>query len=155
MALENVQRSIATLGKRHRRALTEMHPELLARVSGLLSDLKGQFMIWQGFRDKNGQQTALAMGRSRARWGQSPHNYRPCLAVDVVLNPARVVCEPHPEDDSYPNLWQSGHPAWAELERAAIRHHRSGVGVNGKRDLPHLELPGWWDMVQRDGLEPG
>lgn len=155
MALEATPQSIATLGKRHKRALTEMHPELLARVSGLLSDLRGQFMIWDGFRGKQAQQTALAMGRSHARFGASPHNYSPCLAVDVVLNPARVVCAPHPEDDRYPNLWQSGHPAWADLERAAIRHHLRRVDVGGRRDLPHLELPGWWDLVQREGLKPG
>lgn len=155
MALERTQQSLTTLGIRHRRALTEMHPEFLARVSGLLADLKGQFMIWTGYRGKNEQQAALAGGRSRARFGQSPHNFTPCFAADVVLNPARVVLPPHGDDDRYPNLWFAGHPAWADLERAAVRHHLRRVDLNGKRDLPHLELPGWWDIVQREGLKPG
>ena len=153
MALERTQQSLTTLGIRHRRALTEMHPELKLRVAGLLADLGGQFMVWTGCRGKQEQQTALAMGRSHARFGSSPHNYSPCLAVDVVLNPARVVLPPHEDDDRFPNLWFAGHPAWAELERAAVRHHLKRVDVNGRRDLPHLELGNWRKIVQVEGLK--
>lgn len=155
MALERLQDAVSNSRRRHHRALTELHPEVLARVSAVLADLNGQFLIWTGYRGKAEQQAALAAGRSRARWGLSPHNFKPAFAADAVLNPARLSLPPREDAPEWPDLWMAGHPAWAELERAAIRHHLRRVDVNGKRDLPHLELPGWWDMVQREGLTPG
>ena len=150
MALERKHVSIRTLRRRHERALKELHPELRARVLGALAELGGRFMIWTGHRGKAEQQAALAAGHSHARFGQSPHNSKPALAADVVLNPGVLDLRPHPSDSRYPDLWDDETPeavaAWADLERAAIRHHLARVNVHGRRDRPHLEMPAWRDL---------
>ena len=148
MALERKSLTVRTLAKRHRQSLTELHPELEARVRGLLADLGNRFMIWTGHRGKTEQQSALARGASHARWLESPHNYKPSFAVDVVCNPGVLDLAPHPEDDRYPNLWDPLGP-WADLERMAVRHHLERVDVRGRRDLPHLQLPNWRAMADR------
>lgn len=133
--------------------MEQVEPETLARVTGLLADLGGRFMCWTGFRGKEAQEDAFRRGKSRAHWLQSPHNYVPAFAVDVALNPGLVDVLPHPDDPRYPWLWDNESPeavaAWRDLERAAVRHHLEQVDVHGKRDLPHLQLPGWRAMADR------
>lgn len=133
----------------------ELHPELRARLLAVLRDLEGRLTPWCGFRDKAAQLKAKRDGNSNAGWLESPHNYRPALAVDLVLDPRRVRVGGSEYDGKiYPNLWDKKSPeaakAWADLESAAVQHHLHRVTLpGGRRDLPHLELPGWGDYVGR------
>jgi hypothetical protein len=137
--------TIVRLARRRPEVLAELHHELLVRVLPLLSALGGRLNPYCGFR--------VHARTSRARWGESPHNYRPALAVDLVLDPMRVAVRAHPQDPRYPDLWDNVSPAgravWPDLEAEALRHGLERVDlpdpVTGEptRDLPHLQLPSW------------
>ena len=143
--------AIERLEERHDRVLDELHPELRARVLRVLADLGGRVSPWEGYRDAIGQAKALARGNSGAKWGNSPHNYSPALACDLVLNPDRVAVRAHPQDPEYPDLWDDESPeavqAWADLEDAAVRYGLDRVDVKGKRDKPHVQLFRWRSYV--------
>ncbi|MDF1565332.1 MAG: hypothetical protein P1V51_20005 [Deltaproteobacteria bacterium] len=88
-------------------------------------------------RGKEAQQQAFASGASRARFGESPHNYFPALALDIV---------PYPEAyASDPALWALG----AFGLDLAIRMGRpiewGGAWLVRYRfqDLPHFQLRDW------------
>jgi hypothetical protein len=137
--------------ERRDRVLRELHPELRRRVIAVLSDLGGRLVPWEGHRDIVGQQQAVARGASEATWGNSPHNYVPALACDLVLNPDRVAVRAHKQDPEYPDLWDDESPeavsAWADLEDAAVRYGLDRVDVKGKRDKPHVQLFRWRSYV--------
>lgn len=142
---------IADLERRRARVLGELHPVLRARVVALLAELGGRFVPYCGYRDAAAQAKALREGHSNARFGASPHNYRPALACDVVLNPAVVEVSPVKGAEAWPNLWDDESPdavkAWDALEARAKLHRldRVYLTVDGerKRDKPHLQMPLW------------
>lgn len=150
-------RTILRLERLRPVVLAELHPELLARVVPLLEELGGRFTPYTGFRGKEEQNAARARGKSGAAWGQSPHNFRPALAVDVVLHPARVDVAPAKDDPLWPNLWDQESPealaAWADLEAAAAKRGLERVRFKNpltdqiELDLPHLQLPDWRSFI--------
>lgn len=150
-------RTILRLERLRAGVLAELHPELLVRVEPLLEELGGRFAPYTGFRDAEEQAKVLARGKSGARWGQSPHNYKPALALDVVLHPARVAVAPVKGDEAWPNLWDNESPAaleaWRDLELAAARHGLERVRFRNpltdeiELDLPHLQLPNWRSFI--------
>lgn len=84
-----------------------------------------------GHRTREEQDEAFALGHSRARWGQSKHNFQPSLAVDVV---------PYPVD------WDdlNGFRAFA----AVVKEQAARLGIKVRWggdfvklvDMPHWEL---------------
>lgn len=140
--------TVATIERRRPRVLDELHPELRGKIEKLLVDLGGIVTPWEGYRDQHGQERALASGVSRAGWLQSPHNYRPALACDLVLHPALVVVRAHPENPGMPDLWDTSSPsavkAWAALEDYCALAGLDRVTIGGgRRDWPHVQLPRW------------
>ena len=137
--------------------LSELHPDLRARVIDLMSTLGGRLTPWEGHRGEIGQAKAKARGYSDAAFGQSPHNYIPALACDLVLDPDRVTVRAHKDDPELPDLWDDTSPealkAWEGLEAAAIKHGLERVNVKNRktgkleRDRPHVQLPGWRSYV--------
>lgn len=126
----------------------ELHNELRARLVMLLSDMGGRVTPWEGYRGPEAQAAARAAGNSNAAFGESPHNFKPSLAVDVVLHPAFVSLRAAASDSTYPDLWDDASPealkAWADLELAAARVVLERVDLRvGVRDRPHLQLPNW------------
>lgn len=110
------------------------------------------FSVLCGYRDEKAQMAAYnAVPRlSNAKFGQSPHNFTPSRAVDIV---------PYPVD------WKN-HERFAYLaglvrgigsmHNIAITwgHDWDGDGVLGKNDpdeklldMPHFELTNWKDMI--------
>lgn len=148
-----------TLDKRRQQVLDELHPDLRARVERILRDER--FAPWQGYRSDAQQRDAYARGFSNAAPGESPHNHWPALACDIVLNPRRVMVRAHKQNPDYPDLWDDesadAQHAWLALDAAAqsaglarVRIRRRGAprGVTVK-DLPHVELPNWRDLIER------
>lgn len=146
MALELIGVTRRALRIKQAAVPKELHPELLARVRGMMADLEGRFVMWTGHRNKAMQQRAFREGRSQARWLESPHNYKPALACDLVLNP-ELICIPNARDPRYPDLWNNEEPeakqAWRDLDEAAMDHHLVRIHLRFGKDLPHVELPGW------------
>jgi len=99
-----------------------------------------------GYRDRTAQELAFETGKSKAHFGESPHNFVPALAVDVV---------PYPVD-------------WLDLERmqyfagyVMATAQQMGIDLrwggdwdddthlsdNRFDDLPHFELADWRKAV--------
>ena len=145
-------RTVATLEARRARVLSELHPELRGKVERLMAQLGDRVAPWEGYRDEAGQAAAFRNGVSSARWLQSPHNYRPSFACDLVLHPAHVKLRPHRDDKDMPDLWDDATPeavqVWLDLEGAAKTLGLERVRLKGGRpDLPHVQLPGWRSRV--------
>lgn len=149
--MKHLVRTVRALEDRRVRILDELHPLLRERVAAVLTDTGGRLAPWCGFRGQVEQDRAFAEGNSNARFGESPHNFAPALACDLVLSPALVRVRPHPDDPSVPDLWDDESPealaAWEALEQAAKAHGLARVNVRGRRDRPHVELPSWRSYV--------
>lgn len=155
--MKQLAKTIERLDKKRARIIDELHPELVERVVPLLMSLDGRFAPYCGFRSEEEQKLAKASGASNADWLQSPHNFEPSLAVDVVLHPARVRVRPHKANPHFPDLWDDFTPealrAWDDLDAAARRFglervliRRGGALV---RDRPHLQLFGWKSRLEQ------
>lgn len=62
--------------------LSTCHPELQRLLGEAIKHV--DFTVLEGHRGREGQEKAFREGNSRARWGQSKHNAKPSLAVDIV-----------------------------------------------------------------------
>jgi peptidoglycan L-alanyl-D-glutamate endopeptidase CwlK len=115
--------------------LAQAHPALQRVMNAAIVDF--DFMVLCGHRGEADQNKAYEDGKSKAKWGQSPHNSEPSLAVDLA---------PYPID--WTNI--------AEFRRMAsvIQGHAMRMGVplswggNWRRlkDYPHFELANWRAM---------
>jgi hypothetical protein len=93
------------------------------------------FTVTTGFRGKADQEAALRGGFSKAAFGQSPHNYKPALAIDAYLNPIDVNsaanCKALARVLRYVAITLDVPLLW-------------GGDYRGKfKDLPHFELADW------------
>lgn len=84
-----------------------------------------------GYRNKAEQNKAFMSGKSKARYGQSKHNRKPSMAVDIV---------PIPLDwnniDSFEKL---GSKVLEKASELGIKI-RWGRDFTGLKDYPHFEL---------------
>lgn len=142
----------ARLERRAERVLAELHPDLRTRTLAVCFALGGRVTPWEGYRDEARQKKARELGHSNAAWGASPHNYRPSLAVDLVLDPDRVTVRAHADDAEMPDLWDDESPeaveTWLALDDACQVHGLERVTIRDRhgrrvRDLPHIQLPDW------------
>lgn len=157
MTLKKRAAAIATLEVRHKRALNELHPELRRKVEMVLYQTGQRFRIWDGYRNEADQEDAYDKGASDSHFGQSPHNFKPSYAADLVLNPAKVTLRPHAKDAEMPDLWddesEGAIEAWQSLERACQNEGLERVAITDrrtgkkKRDLPHVQLKGWRSLL--------
>lgn len=84
-----------------------------------------------GFRGRYEQEKAYMQGKSKARFGQSKHNFKPSLAVDVV---------PLPLDwNDIPAFEHLGEKIMAKAEEMGIKV-KWGKNFKGLVDYPHFEL---------------
>jgi peptidoglycan L-alanyl-D-glutamate endopeptidase CwlK len=81
-------RSGSAFGRRSLAALFNVHPLLRAVADEAIKRI--DFTVVCGHRDKRAQEQAFRDGTSRARFGESPHNYLPALAFDAYLYPIDV-----------------------------------------------------------------
>jgi hypothetical protein len=116
----------------------QLHPDLQTFADELLRRWRGDLVITEGHREKAGQDKAYREGKSRARWGQSPHNRSPSYAVDIALL------------DSAGQIPWNDRPAWDEFGELGEQVARDlGLSMTwGGRfswafDGPHFELAGW------------
>lgn len=115
--------------------LKKVHPSLSDWFIALRMKNK-EAHVSCGVRGKGEQEAAFRMGNSKARFGKSPHNYYPALAIDIF----RL----GPDNKAYwslswyreviqPNLWEG--ISW---------------GGNFERflDMPHVELTNWKEIAE-------
>jgi peptidoglycan L-alanyl-D-glutamate endopeptidase CwlK len=76
-----------TLGKFSLQNLITCQPELVELITEVSKEHNIQ--VTCGYRNKEDQEKAFKDGFSKAHFRQSPHNYNPSYAVDVVPYPAK------------------------------------------------------------------
>lgn len=94
---------------------------------------KIDFAVICGHRGEVDQERAFQEKRSKARWGESPHNFEPALAFDLV---------------PYPVEWKRRDRFYEMAAVVLYCAKLEGVelvwGGDWKmQDLPHFELKGW------------
>lgn len=125
-----------------RSKLLLLHPDLL-RVVERFEQNGGQFIVIETLRGKAAQEAAHNAGHSNARFGQSPHNYNPALAVD--LGPT-----------NYPGIVPKDYNKLRDgMEKAARElgiHIVWGGDWHSLKDWPHFELANWKLIAKHEQL---
>lgn len=112
-----------------------LHPDL-ARVIYRAAREGLRFIVIQGERGEAEQTKAHKGGFSKAKFGQSPHNYSPALGVDIG---------PHDYPGKVPESYQRlkvGIMAAARMEGVDL----VWGGDWKMRDYPHFELRDWRNL---------
>lgn len=102
--------------------------------------------ITEGSRTREQQEKYLKAGTSKAKFGQSAHNYTPSLAIDIV---------PYPVPVNKKGEWDSKSKKWDDLalivksiaDEKGIRITWGG-DFKSIVDKPHWELTDWKSRVQ-------
>lgn len=120
--------------------LQAVHPELAEYVRQAADQLPFDVLVVCGYRGKADQEAAFKSGNSKAKFGSSPHNFTPALAVDLC---PLVNGKPNWTDI---NLYDQITAALTLIAGREITH-----GENFKKlvDRPHHELSDWRLMVNR------
>jgi hypothetical protein len=134
-------------GRRSLSALASCDKRLQALAEGVLDEVPFDLAVLEdgGYRGFKAQEAAFASKASRARFGQSPHNRFPSMAVDlVVIGP----------DGKVSWDWKYYHVLGAAMKKvsAALGLSTTWGGdwdKDGRTDDerlpdgPHVELDGW------------
>lgn len=128
---------------RSKKNLAGAHPLLQQLFNEVIKDFDCTVLDSQ--RGKAAQEEAFRRGNSKARHGQSPHNYAPSLAVDVV---------PYPID--WDNI-----AAFRRLVNVVKRKAKAlgipiscGADWRSFKDYPHHELTPWRKFAKDSQLHP-
>jgi peptidoglycan LD-endopeptidase CwlK len=127
-------------GERSLRNMAQLHPKLQTVLNEAIKTY--DFTIICGNRGRADQEEAFRTGKSKAHFGQSPHNYLPALAAD---------CIPYPFVEAD---WKD-EARFAEMARAILAAgDKVGVpltwGGDWKmHDTPHFELRPWRDFLPK------
>lgn len=136
--------------------LSELHPLLRNICNDAIREF--DFCVLDGSRNRAEQEKAFAQGNSKAHFGQSAHNWRPAIAMDIAPYPISF-------DFKAPGVKDS----WLALGRIILdvaKHHSTPIrwgadwNMNGSvtdetfLDWGHFELFPWkeWAHNQRAAL---
>jgi len=125
----------------------KLHPKLQELVDAAIKEI--DFKILDATRGRAAQEKAFAQGNSKAKFGQSAHNYVPAIAADLF---------PAPYD------WNN-RQAFINLSKVVLRIAKEkGIPIrwggdwNGDGnlsdgwDMPHYELTPWRDWAKQSKL---
>ena len=117
------------LSKTSRQKLNTCHSDLIKLIEAVAETEKCAVIC--GFRGRYEQEKAYMAGKSKAKWGQSKHNFKPSHAVDVV---------PLPLDwNDIPAFEKLGEKIMAKAKELGIKV-KWGKYFKGLVDYPHFEL---------------
>jgi peptidoglycan LD-endopeptidase CwlK len=125
----------------------KLHPKLQELVDAAIKEI--DFKILDATRGRAAQEKAFAQGNSKAKFGQSAHNYVPAIAADLF---------PAPYD------WNN-RQAFINLSKVVLRIAKEknipirwGGDWNGDGnlsdgwDMPHYELTPWREWAKQSKL---
>lgn len=117
------------LSKTSKQKLNTCHSDLIKLIEAVAETEKCAVIC--GFRGRHEQEKAYMAGKSKAKWGQSKHNFKPSHAVDVV---------PLPLDwNDIPAFEKLGEKIMAKAKELGIKV-KWGKYFKGLVDYPHFEL---------------
>ena len=127
--------------------LKEAHPllqKLVAEVKKKYPKLK--FQVLEARRGRVAQETAYAKGNSKAHFGQSPHNYTPAIALDIV---------PIPLNWKDINAFKALAPYFLNVAKELNIPISWGGNWKSFKDYPHYELTPWSTYAKKASLYKG
>jgi hypothetical protein len=116
--------------------LSESHQDLWKLFTEIIKSV--DCTVTCGYRGEEDQEKAFQDGFSKAHFGESPHNYRPCFAVDVIPTKTK----------------------WNDIQKlkelaAFVKITAIDMGIDIEWggdwkfvDLPHYELKNWRNMIK-------
>lgn len=134
---------MSMFGKTSAARLSTCHQDLQDLMNEALSESPCDFSIVCGVRGRAEQEKAIAEGKSRAHFGQSPHNYQPSFAVDIC-----------PYDHARGLVWNDDRLWSMVLDHIAQVAEEMGIEVKFGRDFhsivdkPHIELANWKELAK-------
>lgn len=117
------------LSKTSRQKLQTCHSDLIKLIEAVAETEKCAVIC--GFRGRYEQEKAYMAGKSKAKFGQSKHNYKPSQAVDVVPVPLNW--------EDIPAFEKLGEKIMAKAKELGIKV-KWGRDFTGLKDYPHFEL---------------
>lgn len=117
------------LSKLSKQKLNTCHSDLIRLIEEVAKTEKCAVIC--GFRGKYEQDQAYYTGKSKAKFGQSKHNLKPSMAVDVVPLPLNW--------DDIPAFEKLGEKIMAKAEELGIKV-KWGKYFTNLKDYPHFEL---------------
>lgn len=131
-------------GAQSKAALAQAHPELQRLFAEVIKEIDCK--VLDATRGKAAQELAFNKGNSKAHFGESPHNYVPAIALDVV---------PWPLDwDDLKSFRALGKVVKAKAVELDIPISWGGDWKSFK-DYPHYELSPWRTWAKKSKLVVG
>jgi peptidoglycan L-alanyl-D-glutamate endopeptidase CwlK len=118
--------------KRSLDTLAKAHPDLQRVANEAIKHF--DFTVIESYRGKEAQNKAHALGNSKAKFGQSPHNFKPSLAIDIV---------PYPLDWNNLKAFDVMGAAFLDAARKCGIEITWGKNFTTLKDYPHFELRDW------------
>ena len=118
--------------------MKNIHQSLLILIEEVSKNYS--FKIICSYRGKVKQEEAFRNGNSRAKFGQSPHNYKPALAIDIIPQPFKGW-----------NDFAGFNKILNEfLKISKEKNIEITLGRDFKtiKDFPHIELKNWEKMIK-------
>ncbi len=98
------------------------------------------FKIICGYRGKSDQEKAFKSGNSKAKFGQSPHNYMPALAIDVIPKPFKG----WNDYDGFNRVLEE----FIKVSKEKNIEITLGRDFKTIKDYPHIELKNWKSIAK-------
>lgn len=134
-------------GKQSLANLAKCHPKIQAILREAIKEI--DFKVLDSTRGRNAQERAFNAGNSKARFGQSAHNYMPAIAVDLF---------PAPYDWNNKQAFIDLYHVMMRIAKAQGVPLRSGLDWNMDGnfkdgwDAPHYELHPWREWSKKSKL---
>ncbi len=124
-------------GSNSKRILKELHPDLQRVANEAIKYI--DFSLICGYRGRIEQERAFKSGASRARFGQSPHNFKPAMAFDFLPYPFQGWTKIPPFELVGVAILRAAHNVGVEITW--------GKNFKGLVDYPHMELRDWRSRI--------
>lgn len=141
------------LGKFERRsnpfALSKIGKQRLEKLHPALQAIINEYLYYKDLtvlctnRGKEEQEEAFKKGNSKARFGQSPHNFMPARAVDIVPYPIPMK---NGQWDNNSREWNDQADLFLEIAKEKGIEITWGGTFTKLVDKPHFELKNWRQM---------
>ena len=129
-----------SFGESSRTRLATAHPKLILVFEEVIK--RADCSILCGHRTKEEQEDAFKRRVSKARWGESPHNYTPALAVDVVPYP--IDWDDHLRMAHFAGrVCEVAHSLGIAIEWGGDWDGDTSTTDQSFLDLPHFQLANW------------
>lgn len=144
-------------GARSKANLAYAHPLLQQLMAEAIKET--DFTVTDARRGRIAQESAFAAGNSKVHFGDSAHNYVPCVALDIYPSPIPR------------NMDTKAYRARLKAMQTAVKRAADWLGIpirqgidfnrNGDLtddnfvDLPHVELYPWRDFAKKSKLFEG